>query len=213
MQKKYLLFDHDGVLVETEYWYFRANQRALSELGFKLSLELHLEYMKQGYSFSDLEALIRLDPDVVSSKHRDRNRYYQTYLQNEDIEIKGVQSVLERLSTHYKMAIVTTSRPQDFKLIHKNRPLVYSMDFVLTREDYIKAKPDPEPYLTALERFRGTREEAIVIEDSERGLRSAIAAGIDCVIVHNEFTRSHDFSKAQHQIQTLAELPALLSSL
>ena len=213
MQKKYLLFDHDGVLVETEYWYFRANQRALSELGFKLSLELHLEYMKQGYSFSDLEALSRLDPDVVSSKHRDRNRYYQTYLQNEDIEIKGVQSVLERLSTHYKMAIVTTSRPQDFKLIHKNRPLVYSMDFVLTREDYIKAKPDPEPYLTALERFRGTREEAIVIEDSERGLRSAIAAGIDCVIVHNEFTRSHDFSKAKHQIQSLAELPALLSNL
>jgi len=213
MQKKYVLFDHDGVLVETEYWYFLANQRALSELGFELSLERHLEYMKQGYSFSDIEALNRLDPNVVSLKHHDRNRYYQTYLQNEDIEIKGVQSVLERLSTHYKLAIVTTSRPQDFKLIHKNRPLVSWMEFVLTREDYIKAKPDPEPYLTALERFRGTREEAIVIGDSERGLRSAIAAGIDCVIVHNEFTRSHDFSKAKHQIQSLAELPALLSNL
>ncbi len=213
MQKKYLLFDHDGVLVETEYWYFMANKRALSELGFELTLELHLEYMKRGYSFSDLEALSKLDPDVVSSKHHDRNRYYQSYLQNEDIEIKGVQSVLEILSTHYRMAIVTTSRPQDFELIHKNRPLVSWMDFVLTREDYIKAKPDPEPYLAALDRFRGAKEEAIVIEDSERGLRSALAAGLDCVVVHNEFTRSHDFSKAQHQIHTLSELPALLANL
>ncbi len=213
MQKKYLLFDHDGVLVETEYWYYMANKRALSELGFELDRERHLEYMKQGYSFEDIESLSRLDSKIVTSKRSDRNRYYQSYLKSEDIEIPRVESVLEQLSVHHKMAIVTTSRPQDFKLIHKNRSLVSWMDFVLTREDYVNAKPHPEPYLTALKRFGGSKEETLIIEDSERGLRSAVAAGIDCAIVYNEFTNSHDFSAARYRLDSLEQLPALLKRL
>lgn len=213
MPKNYLLFDHDGVLVETEYWYFKANQRALRELGFELDQATHLEYMKQGYSFWDLEAYKHFDRDTLCAKQSKRDQYYQAYLKNEDIEISGVESVLENLSTDYRMAIVTTSRPEDFELIHKNRSLVKWMDFVLTREDYGEAKPHPEPYLTALKRFSGTKEEALIIEDSERGLRSAVAAGIDCAIVYNEFTRSHNFSKATYRIQNLGELPALLANL
>ena len=43
--KKYILFDHDGVLVDTEYWYFTANKRALGELGIELELALYLKNM------------------------------------------------------------------------------------------------------------------------------------------------------------------------
>jgi len=78
--------------------------------------------------------------------------------------------------------------------------------FVLVRDDYTRAKPDPEPYLRALNRFGAPKEEALVVEDSSRGLRSAVAAGIDCAIVYNEFTKSHDFSQAHYRIRTLAEL-------
>jgi FMN phosphatase YigB (HAD superfamily) len=56
------------------------------------------------------------------------------------------------------------------------------MDFVLVRDDYTRAKPDPEPYLTALNRFGAPKEEALVVEDS----------GIDCAVVYNEFTMSQD---------------------
>jgi IS6 family transposase len=82
--------------------------------------------------------------------------------------------------------------------------------FVLVRDDYTRAKPDPEPYLTALNRFGAPKEEALVVEDSARGLRSAIAAGIDCAVVYNEFTKSHDFSQAHYRIQTLAELKDII---
>jgi beta-phosphoglucomutase-like phosphatase (HAD superfamily) len=80
------------------------------------------------------------------------------------------------------------------------------MDFVLVREDYTLAKPDPEPYLAGLKRFGAAKDEALVVEDSSRGLSSAVAAGIDCAIVYNDFTRSHDFSRARYQIEALAEL-------
>ena len=108
------------------------------------------------------------------------------------------------------MAIVTTSKRKDFELIHKDRPIVKFMDFVLTVEDYGNAKPDPEPYLTALQKYRAIPEEALVIEDSGRGLKSAVAAGIDCVIVENAFTITHDFTSAKMVLKSLSELIKIL---
>jgi len=104
------------------------------------------------------------------------------------------------------MAVVTTAKRADFELIHQGRQITPYMDFVLVREDYTRAKPDPEPYLTALKRFGAAAEEALVVEDSARGLSSAVAAGIDCAIVHNDFTKSQDFSRARYRIEVLAEL-------
>ena len=84
------------------------------------------------------------------------------------------------------------------------------MDFVLVREDYQRAKPHPEPYLTGLKRFGATKEETLVVEDSARGLSSAVAAGIDCAVVHNDFTRGHDFSAATYRIAALIELKDII---
>jgi HAD superfamily hydrolase (TIGR01509 family) len=108
------------------------------------------------------------------------------------------------------MAIVTTSKRADFEVIHKSRQIRQFMDFVLVREDYELAKPHPEPYLTGLKRFGATREETLVVEDSSRGLSSAVAAGIDCAVVYNEFTKAQDFSQASYRIDTLAELKDII---
>jgi beta-phosphoglucomutase-like phosphatase (HAD superfamily) len=84
------------------------------------------------------------------------------------------------------------------------------MEFALCSGEYGRSKPYADPYLKGLERFGGEKHEALVVEDSQRGLRSAVNAGIECVIVHNHFTLSHDFSDATHRIRTLHELEALL---
>ncbi len=77
------------------------------------------------------------------------------------------------------------------------------MDFILTVEDYPRAKPHPDPYLSALRRFQVTADQAIVVEDSARGFKSAVAAGVDCIVVHNEFTASHDLSAATLKIEDI----------
>ena len=74
------------------------------------------------------------------------------------------------------------------------------MEFYLARDDYERAKPHPEPYLKGLQRFGAAAAETVVIEDSARGLMSAIAAGIDCIVVANEFTATHDLSKATAKV-------------
>lgn len=78
------------------------------------------------------------------------------------------------------------------------------------REDYSLAKPDAEPVSNRLKRFGAAKEEALVTEDSSRGLTSAVAAGIDCAVVHNDFTKSHNFSRACYEVEALAELKGIV---
>ncbi|WP_460795348.1 HAD family hydrolase [Microbacterium sp. GXF0217] len=140
-----------------------------------------------------------------------RNECYQESLRTEAIEIGGVIDVLAELSLHVRMGIVTTSKRTDFDLIHTGRGITRLMEFVLAREDYAHPKPHPEPYLTAVERFGATAAETLIVEDSARGLRSAVAAGIDCAIVRNEFTKTQEFSGTTHRIDSLRELVDLVS--
>jgi len=211
--KKYILFDNDGVLVETEYWYYMANRRALGEIGIDLSLDVYLDNMSQGISSWELAKAAEIGQGAIDASRAHRGKYYQDYLISEDIEIGGVVETLTDLAPHYRMAIITTSRREDFELIHRNRSIVDYMDFVLTVEDYGQSKPHPEPYLSGLSRFGALASEAIVVEDSARGLKSAVAAGIDCMVVKNEFTASHDFTGALQKIESLKELPSVVEGL
>ena len=210
--KKYILFDHDGVLVDTELWYFRAGERALADIGLTLDKAQYVRDMNQGLATWAQARAAGIDEQTIRRQREVRNGYYQEYLRTERIEIDGVVEALAELATYVRMAIVTTARRVDFDIIHEGRHIRSFMDFVLTREDYRLAKPHPEPYLTGLRRFGATRQETLVVEDSSRGLSSAVAAGIDCAIVHNDFTRSQDFSQASHRIDTLSELRDVILS-
>ena len=207
---KYILWDNDGVLVNTEQWYFTATREALAELGVQLPIDAYQQIMIQGRSSWELAAQAGVGPQQIKDGQDLRDELYRTYLRNNDLRIEGVFEVLSELAQHYQMAIVTTCRRDDFELIHSNLDLLQFMQFVLTREDYAESKPHPEPYLTALQKFSATSSQALVVEDSERGLRAAQAAAIDCAVVDYHFTRGHDFSAAQYRLQTLKELLQLL---
>lgn len=209
--KNFILFDNDGVLVETEIWYFRANEKAMKELGVTLELDLYLELMKHGGNWWEIAIKQGVTLDEINRARERRSSYYQHYLRNEEIFIDGVEEVIADLSAHYRMGIVTTSRRVDFELIHHEQKITRFMEFVLCEEDYPRAKPHPDPYLKGLELFGAKSHEAIVIEDSQRGLTAAVSAGIECVIVKNDFTASHDFSAATYRINSLNELNTLLT--
>ncbi len=204
--KRYVLFDHDGVLVDTEFWYYKAGERALADIGLTLDRDQYLRDMNQGLGTWTQARAAGIDEQTISRQREVRNDYYQEYLGTEAIEIEGVVEALAELSKYVRMAVVTTAKRVDFELIHDNRRVRQFMDFVLVREDYKLAKPHPEPYLTGLKRFGASKEETLVVEDSSRGLNSAVAAGIDCVIVYNDFTKADDFSHASYRIESLIEL-------
>jgi len=209
MKKKYILFDNDGVLVETENWYYEASKRALKEFfDVDVDFEYYMKLMTDGKGV--WLAAKNASQKSIEKARNQRDVYYQEYLRNEDIAIENVHDVLSELKKKYQMGIVTTSRRVDFDIIHKNRGIIDYMDFVLCVEDYPRAKPYPDPYLKGMELFNATKEETIIVEDSERGLISANKAKIDCVIVHNEFTKTQNFESATYKIDKLTELVSLL---
>jgi HAD superfamily hydrolase (TIGR01509 family) len=195
--------------VDTEFWYFKAGERALAEIGFTLNKDQYIRDMTQSLG-TWAQAKAAGINEQISKLREKRNIYYQEYLRTESIEIEGIVETLAELSKYVRMAIVTTSKRADFQLIHEKRHIIQFMDFVLVREDYEHTKPHPEPYLTGLKRFGAIKEETLVVEDSNRGLNSAVAAGIDCAIVHNDFTKTHDFSQASYRINTLIELKDII---
>lgn len=211
--KRFILWDHDGVLVDTERWYFAALREAMAPLGVDLAPATYLELMAEGRMYWEPALARGATMDDVTRQRAVRNRLYQEYLRREAIEIPGVDEVLESLSAQYRMAVVTTSRREDFELIHRSRHLLRRMEFVLTLEDYSDAKPHPAPYLAALARFGAAASEAVAIEDSARGLRSARAAGVDCIVIRHPFTASQDFSGARTIVDSIRDVPRALGAI
>ena len=206
-----LLWDHDGVLVDTERWYFVATQESLRELGIVLDHATYLQYMAAGRSCWELARDYGQSEAIIAAKRRERDRRYTSYLATKDLAMDGVLETLSALRPQYCMAIVSTAKRADVELIHRTHEILSFFEFVLTIEDYEQPKPAPEPYVKALHRFGALAQDAVAIEDSARGLRSAMAAGIDCVVVRNEFTASQDFSGAWRMLHSLRELPATLA--
>ena len=205
-QYTHLLFDHDGVLVDTEPLYYQATRQCLAQLGVDLALDHYLALMVDGASPWEMaRPLGATDADIDRWRAR-RNVLYQELLVSEPIEIEGVEAVLAKLRERYRIAIVTTAKPEDFALIHRNRNIVAFTDFVLTREAYDRSKPHPDPYLAALARYGIGPGAALAVEDSQCGLRAAVAAGLDCAAVHHPFTASQDFSLATYRVSSLSEL-------
>lgn len=208
--KKYLLFDNDGVLVETEPYYYKANVKALKDIGVNLDFDTYMEIMARGGTAWEVASKQGFSQKAIDKQRFIRDIYYQEFIQTQQIEIDGVLEVLDKLSKDYKMGIVTTSRRVDFDLVHDQREIVKYMDFTLCVEEYPLSKPHPDPYLAGMKKFNATKDECLIIEDSQRGLNAAVNAEIECVVVHNEFTKTHDLSKADYKIKSIRELPALL---
>lgn len=209
MMLKAIFWDNDGVLVDTERLYFEANRIFFSMFGVDLTKELYIEnYLKNNSGCWHL-----LPEDIrgmVDDLRSERNRIYKDFIKSEDICINGAGDVLSALHGKLMMAAVSSSRKDHFDLIHSRTGFGKYFDFTVVREDCIKSKPDPEPYLKAIEKSGFQSSECIVVEDSARGLMSATAAGIKCWVIPTELTSDSDFSGADRILSSISEIPGLL---
>jgi HAD superfamily hydrolase (TIGR01509 family) len=126
--------------------------------------------------------------------------------------VPGVFDLVRRLAERYRLAIVTSAEPEPFARSHARTGLLPFFELVLTRADTIRAKPDPDPYLLAVRRLGLPGARCLVIEDSERGLRAAKAAGLACWVVPSGLTRGSDFGAADAVLPNLGEAAARLLS-
>ncbi len=208
---KAIFWDNDGVLVDTERLYFEANRRILAPLGLDLTAEMFVEFfLRQGKGAWHLVEEQGFNQDEIQKMRNFRNALYAELLMKQSRTIDGAEEVLRALHGTYVMGVVTSSRKDHFAMIHRNSALLRYMAFVLADGDYAKHKPEPDPYRAATARSGCRPEECVAIEDSERGLAAAHAAGIHCFVIPTELTKDGDFSKADRVLQSIKEVPRAL---
>lgn len=206
-----ILFDNDGVLVNTEQLYFTANREVLASVGVTLDESAYVElFLREGTGAWHLVLGRGFSAADIASLRARRDQLYTDLLSGSDIIMPGVAELLPRLARRHRLAVVTSSQPEPFARTHARTGLLPHFEFALTRVDYVRSKPDPEPYRLAVERMQLPPERCLVIEDSERGLRSAKAAGLTCWMIPSALTRGCLFAGADALFESLADVVAHL---
>ena len=210
-----VFFDNDGVLVHTEPLYCRANTETLATL-FPEKNIVHTEKEFKDYVVLSNKGSRRWmqergcsDEDIQAFRvHRDA--LYLSFLAEENCAVTGAYETLQALRPHFRLALTTASERKNFEYVHRNTGMRAFFEFEITREDVQVIKPDPEIYLKALDQAGLSADQAVVIEDTPRGVAAAKSAEIFTIAVPNEFTRGLDFSAADVVLENISEVPGVL---
>jgi len=207
---KALVFDFDGLIVDTEVPIFRAWQRIYREHGQELPLDRWLTIIgTSSGSFDPVRELGERLEEKLDEKALDalERLYY--------LESTALQQLLPGVADYLRVArelglktAIASSSTRAWVMEHLERFGVGShFDAIVCREDVRKTKPDPELYRTALQRLGVRPDEAIAFEDSSNGIHAAKAAGLFCVVVPNLLTVDLDLTEADLRLLTLEAMP------
>jgi len=204
-----LIFDFDGLVLDTETPIFQSWQELYQEFGCELSLEEWADILgtMEG-SFDPYADLARksgrsLDGDPRIWLRQER----ETSLILSQKVLPGVETLLQdarRLDLKIGMA---SSSDRSWVVGHLSRlGLLHYFDVIKTSDDVRLTKPDPELYQAVLKELGIRPEEAIVFEDSPNGILAAYRAGIYCVAVPNAITSQLPIEHADLRLQSLADV-------
>ena len=200
-----ILWDNDGVLVDTEGLYFQAGHEVLATQGVELTHRDFAEQsLKKGLSVFDF--LPDQNAELIEQLRLKRNARYSALLAEGVQVVDGVVETLKTFHGRVQMGIVTGSRRDHFDIVHAKTDLLPFFDFVLAREDYEEAKPHPDAYLTAMRLHRLQPDDCVVVEDSERGCVAAAAAGLRVLAVPNALSKYGDFSSAYKILNSVRDV-------
>ena len=134
---KAILWDNDGVLVDTEGLYFQACRETLERLGVRLSEARFIElFLKASEGLTKIAAEHGIDEQALEPARIWRNARYTELLRAGVPVIDGARQVLRQLHGTVRMGIVTSSRREHFEITHATIGLLDCIDFTLVREDY-----------------------------------------------------------------------------
>ena len=206
-----ILFDNDGVLVESEPVFIEACIETAATVGRTVTAEDYVRLtMIGGRSiYSELD----LAPEAIDALREKRNARYGELLSQRDLVMPRVRETVVALAEKLRLGVVTSSQKPFFDQLHRHSGLLDHFEFVLTRENFVASKPDPEPYLLGLERLGLPGDSVLAVEDSPRGVISATDAEMRCVAIPTELTREGDFSRAYRKADRIDDLIEIVRGL
>lgn len=209
MALKGLIFDFDGLILDTEVPGFVAWQEIFAKYNLPFTHENWHKAIGTGPSAYDpaLDLCSQVKEPLNAEEIR-QNQLMRAHKLLEDVEIlPGVLEFIKKADQNGIRMAVASSSPRDWVMTHLTRlDLVKYFDFILTAENVVKVKPSPDLFLLALRELEIEPDEAIVFEDSPNGITAARDAGIFVIAVPNEITKLMNTSHASIEIPSFTEI-------
>lgn len=204
---KAVLFDFDGVVIDTEHKRFTDLRVVLKRYGLELEDsgfadlpgKKTAEFVRE--KFPTLEAGL---PERIAEERRD--------LQHNELEgyklIEGIKELLLSLKDkEYRLALVTGSQSFIVEELLDMNELSGYFEIMITGEDFKSSKPDPECYKLALGKLGLDKNEVVIIEDAPHGIEAGKKAGCKVFAVKSSF-RGNELKKADKVFDTLSDIKA-----
>mgnify|MGYP002660309945 FL=1 len=194
---KAVIFDMDGVLIDAKEWHYEALNKALRLFGFEISRYDHLVTFDGLPTAKKLE-MMTVERGLPKSLHQLINDMKQIYtMEYVYMKCKPLfvhQYALSRLKSEgFRLALASNSVRVTIDMMMEKADLNQYLDFSLSNQDVKKSKPDPEIYITAINRLGLSPEECLVVEDNQNGVKAALASGANLLNVEtiNDVTYSN----------------------
>jgi HAD superfamily hydrolase (TIGR01509 family) len=205
-----VIFDMDGVIVDTEPVHRYAYFQHFSELNIEVSEELFTSFTGNSTRnvFQSVNSIFNLNADVEELILRKRTIFNDAFDHKEDLELlEGVEKLIKNLHENgVELILASSASKVTIDRVFRRFGLHPYFSNIVSGEDFPKSKPHPAIFEFAASLSKAPKENCIVIEDSTNGVLAAKAAGIYCVGYNSIHSKLQDLSKADLIINHFNEL-------
>lgn len=203
---KAVIFDFDGLILDTETAWFEAYQETLAAYQIEIPHEQFVKCIGSG----DTHFFIYLEQQLGDPSNLPEIKVTASVLHQEKMKSpiarEGVKDYLEEAKQlGLKIALASSSSNEWVTNFLTELQLIHYFDLIVSRDDVEKVKPAPDLFEKAVEQLQIDATEAVVFEDSLNGLQAALAAGLKCVIVPNPVTEALAFENHHLRLQSMSE--------
>lgn len=206
---KAVIFDLDGLMVDSEPVHFKAYEKALSELGKKLPEHDYAEYYV-GISDHDAaqDMVKRYNLPISADELLVRKaQVFAQLLPGNVVPQKGLFDLLHDLRAHgYKTAVASGAMLPDIKQIIASLNLQDSFDALCSADSVQHGKPAPDLFLLAARTLDVPPQNCLVLEDAPAGVQAAKSAGMKCYAIPSRETKGRNFAGATKVLASLSEV-------
>ena len=196
---KAVIFDLDGVIIDSEGTWFQAGKELCAEYGHDYDMELYRKVMG-GNGAKAIKEGLNLDDSAEIVKNKFMEKFLFLLKRNGIKKMGGIDALLEKAKKDFVLALASSAPIRSIDFIIDELKIRGYFSVVMSGEHVKNSKPEPDIFLVTAEKLGIKPDECMVIEDSPNGIRAAKDAGMKCIALKHPYVAEDDIRVAKADI-------------